>query len=104
MIKHNGEDYLKIGEVSKILNRSAQTIKIWYEYAEEKSVDLPPYRTDLDGRGTRFWNKKDISKLEEFQESIKRGMFSDLNIKRWGKRGKTVKNPYRLKRFKEEDN
>jgi hypothetical protein len=80
----DGQNYLKIGEVAKLLEKSAQTIKIWYEYAQENNVELPKYRTDLDARGTRYWKEIDVEKLKAFRDSITKGMMVGTTEKKWG--------------------
>lgn len=80
----DGVNYIKIGEVAKRVNKTAQTIKIWYEYAEDNNIQLPQFRTDLDGKGTRYWAEDDIDQLIQFRNSIKKGMMVKTTEKRWG--------------------
>jgi hypothetical protein len=88
----NGERYLKLGEVAKLLERSTQTIILWYKYQDDKGEDvgLPPVRTDLDKRGSRYWKEEDIAALVDFRDGITRGSMSDFNVKLWGKRGEEI--------------
>jgi len=103
MKKIGNKTYLKIGEVAKILDRSPQMIKIWYEYAEQhEEVKLPDYRTDLDNAGSRYFLEEDVMKLEEFQQTIQRGMMAEVTSTKWGQRGKKVKH-YGLNRFDENE-
>jgi hypothetical protein len=87
----NGVNYLSIGEVSEIVERGAQTIKNWYEFAEENSADLPKVFTDLDKRGTRYFKETDVPMLLDFRDHIKYGMMSSTSRKKWGKRGEVEK-------------
>lgn len=103
----DGIRYVKIGEVARIVERSTQSIKLWYDYAKENpEVDLPPYRTDLDGRGIRYWKEDDVPKLITFRDTIVRGMMSDFNVNKWGDKGKAIirrGNQYGMKRFNKEE-
>lgn len=82
----NGVNYIKIGEVASRVNRSTQTVKIWYEYAQDNNITLPEYRTDLDGKGTRYWLESDVPKLIEFRDGLTKGMMVGTTQKKWGKK------------------
>lgn len=88
----DGVTYLTIGEVSKMIDRSAQTIKNWYKWAKLNNEEnsLPPYRRDLDAKGTYYFAEQDVQKLIEFRDSISYGQMSDFNVSRWGQRGKEI--------------
>lgn len=88
---HNGETYLRIGEVAKELERTVRTIVGWYDWAEENNAqsDLPEVFR-LDKRGTRFFKETDIEQLKNFRDNIKYGMMAEMNRKRWGERGKQI--------------
>lgn len=91
----NNVNYLSIGEVSKIVDRSSQTIKNWYRWAAKEEVEpnqvgLPEYRRDLDGKGTYHFKEEDIQALIDFRDGISYGQMSDFNITRWGQRGKEI--------------
>ena len=83
----DGEDYLSIGGVAKIIGRSPQTIKSWYVWAGDNGVTLPEivYRG---GKKTRYFLIDDIPKLEEFRDSIKYGQMATVSRTKWGDRGK----------------
>lgn len=90
-----GVTYLTIGEVSKKVDRSAQTIKNWYRWCEAEGltleeVGLPNFRRDLDAKGTYHFREEDIEKLIKFRDSISYGQMSEFNVSRWGKRGKEI--------------
>jgi LPS sulfotransferase NodH len=90
-----GINFLTIGEVSKIVDRSAQTIKNWYKWCESKGVDfaeagLPAFRRDIDAKGTYYYEESDVQKLVEFRDSISYGQMADFNSARWGQRGKEI--------------
>jgi len=107
MKEYMGIKYLKMGEVSKLLKRGPQMIKIWYLYKKEhdNNILLPPYFTNLDARGSRFWKETDIPKLIKFRNSIEKGMLSETTVYKWGKRGENIiKNgtSYRKKRIEKE--
>lgn len=84
------QEYLTIGEVSKIVGRSVSTIRNWYEYAEQIKVEnkLPPLFRELDKKGTRYIKKEDVAKLEKFKNSIRYGSMATFNATKWGERGK----------------
>jgi hypothetical protein len=88
----DGVKYLTIGEVSKLIDRSAQTIKNWYKWAKLNNEEgsLPPFRRDLDLKGTYYFAEDDVPKLIQFRDSISYGQMSDFNVSRWGQRGKEI--------------
>ena len=86
----NGDKYLKIGVVAKLLERSPLTIKIWYEYAENEGIELPKYLSNLDARKSRFWKESDIPELIKFRDSIEKGTMSKTTVYKWGKRGEAI--------------
>ncbi|ADL40335.1 hypothetical protein phiCTP1_gp34 [Clostridium phage phiCTP1] len=69
MLKDN-INYLRIGEVAKRIDKTTQTIKSWYGWAEftgDKEIQsgLPTiYR--FDKRGTRYFKESDIPQLEKW--------------------------------------
>lgn len=85
------EIMLTIGQVSKRIRRTAQTIKHWYEWAEEnnKMHELPEMHRK-GPKGIRYFKESDIPKLEEFRDKIQYGMMSDYNVKNWGRRGNEI--------------
>lgn len=85
--------YLSIGEVASEIDRVTSTIKNWYEWAENNDCldELPEMRTDLDKKGTRYFNAKEMDKMHEFKSKIKYGMLADTNRHKWGERGKHLK-------------
>lgn len=88
----NGEKFCRIGEVAKEINRSAQTIKHWYKWAEESgNTNVLPKVFRLDSRGTRYFRLEDVPKLAEFAENIEYGQMSDYNSKLWGERGQLIR-------------
>lgn len=81
MLKDN-INYLRIGEVAKRINKTTQTIKSWYGWAEftgNKEIlgELPTiYR--FDKRGTRYFKESDIPQLEKWcNKYISYGTMSD---------------------------
>jgi len=90
----NGEEYLTIGEVAKIIKRTPYTIKNWYEW-QRKNPDsagdiLPEVYQDVDNKRTRYFAKKDIDKLIKFRDMISYGFFGEFNAIKWGRRGKEI--------------
>lgn len=91
----NGVNYLTIGEVSKLVDRSAQTIKNWYKWVSTENIELeksglPGFRRDLDAKGTYHFKEEDVPKLVEFRQSISYGQMAEFNVGRWGQRGKEI--------------
>lgn len=90
----DGVNYYGINEVAKQLDRTAQSIKIWYKWAAEQPEDvqnlLPPVRRDIDARGTYYFDEEGIEKLQAFREQISYGLMSSYTQTRWGKRGKEI--------------
>ncbi len=89
-----GKSYLTIGEVAELIDRSAQTIKNWYKWAASTDTNstagLPPFRRDLDAKGTYHFEEAVIEDLKAFRDSISYGQMSEFNVSRWGKRGKEI--------------
>lgn len=63
-----------------MINRSLSTLNVWYEaeqYASENNIHfpfvLPEPRTDLDNRGSRFWDDEGVNKLKRFRDNLMRG-------------------------------
>lgn len=87
----NGETYLTIGEVAKIIERGTQTIKNWYEWQDKERTDeLPEIYTDLDAKGTRYFKEEDVPLLAMFRDNIKYGMMASVNRSKWGERGQKI--------------
>jgi hypothetical protein len=86
----NDEVFIKIGLASKIIGRSTQTIKHWYEYAKTKGIYLPEMYTNIDKRGTRYFKENDLAVISKFADNVTYGSMSDYNIKLWGEKGKTI--------------
>ena len=68
---------LRIIEVAVLINRSVQTINMWYQWKRENPDNeyaklLPEYEQDRN-RGTRYWNREDIWRLIEFSQKIPKG-------------------------------
>lgn len=86
----NGIKYLTISEVSKRVGRSLSTIKNWYEWYNMQPDDvkaeapLPEMRTDLDIKGTRYFNEAEIYLFEEFKKGRTYGKMAEVSRKKWG--------------------
>jgi hypothetical protein len=93
----DGIEYLKIGEVADRLERSTQTIKIWYEWYENQSKGyrqenpFPEVRQDVDKRRTRYYKKDEIKYLVEFKKGLEYGDITEVTRDKWGERGKRIK-------------
>lgn len=93
----DGNNYLTIGEVAKIVDRSTQTIKYWYKWYEEQSEDvksenvLPATRRDLDAKKTHYFLEGDMDALIVFRDQISYGKMSEFNNRRWGERGTEIR-------------
>lgn len=94
MIVVDGVKYLRIGEVAKLIGKSALTIKHWYEWMDTKpdtTQKLPPiYRFECDKRNTRFFKETDVKHLRKFIDNMVRGEMSEYNATLWGERGKLI--------------
>lgn len=91
----NGVNYLTIGEVSKLVDRSPQTIKNWYRWSDKegkdyKEVGLPEYRRDLDAKRTFYFQESAVASLIKFRDNIQYGQMAEFNVNRWGQRGKEI--------------
>lgn len=81
-----GHKYLTFGEVGKLIGRSSQTLKLWYQYADAgNETCLPKLRRDLDSKGTRYVDLEDIDKIFLFRNTITRGQLSEVTIQKWGR-------------------
>lgn len=93
----DGVEYLKIGEVAELLERSPQTIKIWYEWYNEqpeeyrKENPFPEVRQDLDRRGTRYYRRDQSHLLSKFKDEIGYGDLAEVTREKWGERGQRIK-------------
>lgn len=90
-----GVNYYTIGEVAKMVDRNAQTIKSWYKWCENdnksyESQGLPEFRRDLDGKRTYHFEESAIEGLIKFRDNIQYGQMSEFNVTRWGERGKEI--------------
>lgn len=79
----DGKRWYKIGEVTKMVERSASTIIVWYdaaEYAAETGHPfpfvLPKFRQDIDSRKTRYWSESGVEMLIKFRDSVMKGDLS----------------------------
>lgn len=68
---------LNITEVAVLINRSTQTINMWYKWKKENPDNeyaklLPDYEQDGE-RQIRYWDREDIWKLIQFGEKLPRG-------------------------------
>lgn len=90
----DGENFITIGKVAKMVGRGTSTIKNWYEWAEkhDRLDDLPEVKTDFDAKGTRYFKESEIQKLIEFRDSVRYGMMADVNREKWGQRGSSAGN------------
>lgn len=68
---------LKITEVAVLINRSVQTINMWYQWKRENPdnelAQLLPDYTQEGNRKTRYWDKDDVWKFLEFEQQIPKG-------------------------------
>lgn len=91
MEKQLDEKLYKIGEASKIIGRSPQTISLWYDAVSagiEVGVKLP--EPTYIGR-IRYFSQSDIEQLIEFRNKVKRGTLAEFNRNfKWGKRGEDI--------------
>lgn len=71
------KDKLTITEVAVLINKSVQTINMWYAW-KRKNPDneyvklLPDYEQDGE-RQIRYWNREDVWKLIEFGQQLPKG-------------------------------
>ena len=93
----NGERLISIGEASKRIGRTPQTVKRWYEWLAQQDEDvqaqyrLPPIFDWIDRKSTRYIREADLDMLVEFRDSVRYGTMSDYNRDFWGKRGSETK-------------
>lgn len=97
MKKHKGVEYLKIGEVAELVDRSPLTIKNWYEWYDQQSDEykvnnpFPEVRQDLDARHTRYYRADQVHLLIEFRDNLEYGDIAELSREKWGERGEKIK-------------
>ena len=76
MKKVDGVTYITIGELAKRIGRTVITIKAWLDWYEEQSDEikrefpLPEMRRDLDKRGTRFVDERQLMKFYRFKNNM----------------------------------
>lgn len=97
MKTHDGQTYITIGEVARRIGRVPQTLKYWLEWYDKQDDDfkvrhpLPAPRTDLDTKGTRFFQEADVQVFDDFKHSVvKYGRMADMSITKWGVRGREI--------------
>lgn len=102
----NGSDLYTVGDVAKLVNRSTQTINIWYKYSESirdykmKYDPVMPRCTRVNG--IKYWTKDQLIEINNFANSMKRGSISEYTrLNCWGKRGKEIQKRYIEKKEKE---
>lgn len=114
-LKEGGEMYLRIvdgkelyttGDIAKLVDRSTQTINIWYKYSElirdykRKHDPVMPKCTKING--IKYWTKDQLIQIKSFASSIRRGSISQYTREKcWGKRGREIQKRYIEKREKE---
>ena len=68
---------LKITEVAVLINKSPQTICMWYQwkrkYPDNEYAKLLPEYEQCGPRKTRYWDREDLCKLIEFSQKLPRG-------------------------------
>lgn len=99
----NGEELYTTGDVAKLVNRSTQTINIWYKYSES----IRDYKMKYDPvmprckkiNRIKYWTEDQLAQIKNFAKSIKRGSISQYTREKcWGKRGQEIKKRYIEKR------
>ena len=86
-----GHELFKAGEVSDRIERSVQTIGLWYQskrrgYKVTQCLPEPVYI-----KGRRYFTEKDIKALIEFKDNLERGDMAPYNREhKWGKEGKKI--------------
>lgn len=102
----DGKELYTTGDIAKLVDRSAQTINIWYKYSESiwdykrKGEPVMPRCTRVNG--IKYWTKDQLIQIESFASSIRRGSISQYTrTKCWGKRGKEIQKRFIEKKEKE---
>lgn len=99
-------NYISIGRVALMIDVSHSTIIRWYKWYEDDSYPKPeelvlPEYIYVDRKMTKFFNKDDIPKLEEFKNLIRNkysGAMAEFNAKTaWGNRGSVILERKRVK-------
>jgi hypothetical protein len=80
----NGRVYLTIGEIAKKVDRTAITIKNWYEWLSEQPDEIRnknqlPEPVILDLKGTRYYPEDTLPLFIAFRNQITYGKMSDTN-------------------------
>lgn len=78
----------KIGQVAKLIGKSAQTIRLWYKAEAEgkglsstNPVKKLPEPTRGKG-GHRYFSEEDVKQLKDYSENIERGSMAKFNAER----------------------
>lgn len=74
--KFDRKNNFRIGEVAKLINRTPQTIRMWYEW--EGRVDFPqlpelpqPTIFHVDSKNQhKYWSRQDLMKMIKFRDAI----------------------------------
>lgn len=102
----DGKELYTTGDIAKLVNRSTQTINIWYKYSdsirEYKMKYDPVIPKCIRINGIKYWTKDQLSEINNFANSMKRGSISKYTrLKCWGRRGKDIQKRYEEKKEKE---
>jgi hypothetical protein len=82
-------DYIRIGDLAEILDRSPQTIKNWYKWLDQQGPEMKNMLPEVylvGSKGIRHFKKSDIPKFKKFRDGIKYGSMAEFNSTLWGKR------------------
>lgn len=74
----NSKELFTITQVSKMINKSSQTIALWVKW----KLIPEPYR--IGSNRVRCWSKDQIKTIRKFSKSIKYGDLAKLSRTQWG--------------------
>lgn len=95
IIEENGECYITIGTVAKIVGRSVQTIRLWDNWSDDLEANgsdrLIPASRRVGKNKTRCWPMSEVTLIEVFSKNIQYGDIAQFSRTRWGEKSNNLK-------------
>lgn len=98
-MKTLNDDYVSAGRACLLVDITIDTLYRWYKWWENDNFPKPegltlPTYYHKDRKGTKFFKKEDIPKLQKFARDIRgpyKGCMAEFNATlMWGKRGTKI--------------
>lgn len=84
----DGVKYYTVGEAAALVNRSAQMLRLWDKWSDERESQglerFIPKPIRLDKTKTRYWDEFEIGVLMQFANFKKQGLLKDYTKRQYG--------------------